>query len=200
MNLFSGYINSSNKIAKLKLYTNHVKRRKLNLSKLRTLALLFIFFITMTNVVFAVNRWQWIASNDALDFFIDMNTIKAVNTDPLHSDPNKICTWVKSQATTAGMESLTKILQDSGLDEDTLADLKNVSYRMSYVECDLKKRQMRTVFSQLFDADATPIENTIKKTPDAEWLPLIPDTRNEFIFNGIQRYVANHADSLQQHT
>ena len=77
------------------------------------LTLCCLFFIAMTNIVFAVDRWQWIAANDSVDFFIDINTIK--------------------------------------------------------------------------------------KTPDAEWLPLIPDTRNEIIFNGIQRYVTNHADSLQQH-
>jgi len=155
-----------------------------------------IFFIAMTNVVFAVNRWQWIAANDSVDFFIDINTIKAPTAGPL-SDQGKIYVWIKSQATAEGKESLTKILQDSGLDEDILTALKNVSYRMSYVECDLEKRQIRTVFSQLFNADATPLDNTIKKTPDAEWTPIVPDTKNEAIFNGIQHYVANHTDPLQ---
>ncbi|WP_019553139.1 hypothetical protein [Propionispira raffinosivorans] len=168
------------------------------MNKLRTLTFFCIFFIVMTNVVFAADRWQWIASNDSVDFFIDMNTIKSVMDDPLHSDKSKIYTWVKSQTTAGGMQSLTKILQDSDLDEDVLADIKNVAYRMSYVECDLEKRQIRTVFSQLFHADATPVENTIKKTPDAEWLPIIPDTRSEMIFNGIQRYISNYTDSLQQ--
>jgi len=163
------------------------------------LALCCLFFIVMTNIVFAVDRWQWIAANDSVDFFIDINTIKFTGADSTHSNQNKICIWIKSQATTEGKQALTKVLQDSGLDEDIMSDLKNVSYRMSYVECDVEKRQMRTVFSQLFHADATPIENTIKKTPDAEWSPIIPDTRSEIIFNGIQNYVSNHSDLLTPH-
>lgn len=142
-----------------------------------------LFFLFSANVVFAAT-WNWIGSNDEIDYFFDKDTIRYELKSNREINEKKIIVWEKevfTQATAQEADSNRKISYILFLKTYDLTDRTYVTHEMVFYN-----RDNKIIWHEKF-------ENTEKKS-------IIPDSLGERVLATICDYALWHHDEFVEHT
>ena len=144
------------------------------------------FVALSTSVGYAAN-WKWVTSNDEVGYFFDTETIR-YRLSKSDIDETEIVCWGKAVYTQKGADLMANQAEEPRLHGlDCVIVLKYYSLpRHSYI--------LRHI--AFFDRNG----NIIHSLDYNKEIPIVPDSKEEYIFNSIRDYARRHHDELIDHT